>query len=116
MPQGTILGPTLFLIYVNGIPNVVTCTIKLFADDTKIYRELSNVDDTFALQSDLDSLENWTKSWQVKFRDRSFITSQGGAVVLEGGTILKQAPFWGVNFSLVRNMRGVKFYDTATAV
>ena len=33
-----------------------------------------------------------------------------------GGTILKQAPFWGVNFSLVRNMRGVKFYDTATAV
>ena len=52
-----------------------------------------------------------------EFRDRSLITSQwGGAVVLEGGTILKQAPFWGVNFSLVRNMRVVKFYDTATAV
>ena len=34
---------------------------------TKIYRELNNVDDTLALQSDLDSLENWTKSWQVKF-------------------------------------------------
>ena len=67
VPQGTILGPTLFLIYVNDIPNVVTSTIKLFADDTKIYRELNNVDDTFALQSDLDSLENWTKSWQVKF-------------------------------------------------
>ena len=67
MPQGTILGPTLFLIYVNDIPNVVTSTIKLFADDTKIYRELNNVDDTSALQSDLDSLENWTKSWQVKF-------------------------------------------------
>ena len=45
----------------------ITSTIKLFADDTKIYRELNNVDDTFALQSDLDSLENWTKSWQVKF-------------------------------------------------
>ena len=61
--------------------------------------------------------------WSFFSRDRSFITSQGGggggggAVVLEGGgTILKQAPFWGVNFSLVRNMRGVKFYDTATAV
>lgn len=53
----------MFLIYVNDIPNVVTSTIKLFADDTKIYRELNNVDGT----SDLDSLENWTKSWQVKF-------------------------------------------------
>ena len=53
-------------------------------------------------------------------RDRSLITSpgQGEGVVLERGTILKQAPFFlggGVNFSLVRNMRGVKFYDTATA-
>ena len=67
VPQGTVLGPILFLIYVNDIPNVVTCTIKLFADDTKIYRELNNVDDAFALQSDLDSLENWTKSWQVTF-------------------------------------------------
>ena len=38
-------------------------------------------------------------------------------MVLEGGgTILKQAPFWGVNFSLMRTVRGVKFYDTATAV
>ena len=39
------------------------------------------------------------------------MASSGG-----GGTILKQAPFGGVNFSLVKNMRGVKFYDTATAV
>ena len=67
VPQGTVLGPILFLIYVNDIPNVVTSSIKLFADDTKIYRELNNVDDAFALQSDLDSLENWTKSWQVNF-------------------------------------------------
>ena len=40
----------------------------------------------------------------------------GRALVLEGGTILKQAPFWVVNFSLVRNIRLVKFYGTATAV
>ena len=41
---------------------------------------------------------------------------KGGRWFWRGGTILKQASFWGVNFSLVRNMRGVKFYDTATAV
>ena len=67
VPQGTILGPTLFLLYVNDIPNVVTSSIKMFADDTKIYREINNAEDTLALQSDLDCLENWTRSWQVKF-------------------------------------------------
>ena len=58
---------------------------------------------------------SFSSCWKP-FRDRSLITSQGEAVVLEGGTILKQALFGGVNFSLVRNMRGVKFHDTATAV
>ena len=42
-------------------------------------------------------------------RDRSLITSRGGRWFWRGGTILKQAPFWGVNFSLVRNMRGSNF-------
>ena len=67
VPQGTILGPTLFLLKVNDISNVVTSFIKMFADDTKIYREINNAEDTLALQSDLDFLENWTRSWQVKF-------------------------------------------------
>ena len=50
VPQGTILGPTLFLLYVNDIPNVVTSSIKMFADETKIYREINNAEDTLALQ------------------------------------------------------------------
>lgn len=67
VPQGTILGPILFLIYVNDIPSIVNSLVKLFADDTKIYCELSHHSDTSALQSDLDSLEQWTRNWQVKF-------------------------------------------------
>ena len=67
VPQGTILGPILSLIYVNDIPNVVNSAVKLFADDTKIYRELGHDSGTSVLQSDLDSLEEWTRNWQVKF-------------------------------------------------
>ena len=67
VPQGTILGPTLFLVYVNKIPNVVTSSIKMFPEDTRIYREINNAEDTPALQSDLDCLENWTRKWQIKF-------------------------------------------------
>ena len=58
--SGVPRGPTLFLVYVNDIPNVVTSSIKTFAADTKIYREINNAEDTSALQSDLDCLENWT--------------------------------------------------------
>ena len=65
--QGTIFGPILFLIYVNDIPSIVNFSVKLFADDTKIYREISHDSDTSALQSDLDSFEEWTRNWQVKF-------------------------------------------------
>ena len=69
VPQGTILRPTLYLLYINDIPNVVTSAIKIFADDTKIYCEINtyNAEDTLALQSGLDFPENWTRTGQVKF-------------------------------------------------
>ena len=52
-PQGSILEPIMFLIYVNNIPNIITSTAKLFADDTKIYRQINNVQDSIALQLDV---------------------------------------------------------------
>ena len=41
IPQGSVLGPTLFIGYINDLPSIVTCTCKLFVDDTKIYRQVS---------------------------------------------------------------------------
>ena len=67
VPQGAILGPVMFLIYVNNIPDIITSTAKLFADDTKIYRQINNVEDSIALQIDLTTLDLWADRWQTKF-------------------------------------------------
>ena len=68
VPQGNILGPILFLIYVSDISAKITSQIKLYADDTKLYREIS--DKTLniqTLQSDLAHLHEWSKTWQLPF-------------------------------------------------
>ena len=67
VPQGSILGPVMFLIYVNDIPDIITSTAKLFADDSKIYRQINNVEDSIALQIDLTTLNLWADRWQMKF-------------------------------------------------
>ena len=68
VPQGTILGPILFIMYVDDISTGVSSTVKLYADDTKLYREIENIpDDTHVLQSDLFRLTEWCKTWQLKF-------------------------------------------------
>ena len=65
IPNGRLLY--LFLIYVNDIPNIVTSTAKLVADDTKIYRQINKVEDSIAFQSDLTTFDRWADRWQVKF-------------------------------------------------
>ena len=59
VPQGTVLGPLLFLIFINDLPSTVSSTIGLFADDTYIYRSIRNNDDCKILQEDVQKLMQW---------------------------------------------------------
>ena len=62
VPQGSVLAPLLFLIYINNITESITSTIRLYADDVLLYRVISNEADTICLQNDLFTLENWANT------------------------------------------------------
>ena len=64
IPQGSILGPLLFNIYINDLPNNINSHIKIFADDTKIFNSSHN---SKLLQKDINSLLEWSDIWQLKF-------------------------------------------------
>ena len=67
IPQGSVLGPLLFICFINDMPEVVHSSIQMFADDTKLFRTVNNPDHAQMLQSDLDALEEWSNLWQLKF-------------------------------------------------
>ena len=65
--QGSVLGPILFILYMNDLPDAISCVLKLFADDTELYRTLDSYGDSNMLQMDLYELDSWSESWQMKF-------------------------------------------------
>jgi len=68
VPQGSVLGPLLFLLFVNDITKYFTnsISIKLFADDIKIYMEINTSSDVDVFQSGVDYIADWASKWQLK--------------------------------------------------
>ena len=67
VPQCSVLGPTLFLAYINDLPDQVKSRVKLFADDTAIYLAISSECASVTLQNDLHTLEIWGKQRDMSF-------------------------------------------------
>ena len=67
VPQGSVLGPVLFVLFINDLPQEVISELLLYADDAKIYREIKNDQDREQLQRDLHSMSIWSDVWLLSF-------------------------------------------------
>ena len=67
VPQGSVLGPILFLVYINDLEEGVTWKILKFADDTKLFTKTKPIGDKHNLQYDIDKLVKWSQKWQMLF-------------------------------------------------
>ena len=78
IPQGTVLGPILFVVYINDILENITSDGFLFADDTKIFRAITSRSDALHLQADIDSLKCWSEKWGMEFNlDKCHVLTLG---------------------------------------
>ena len=71
VPQGTVLGPLLFLLYANDITENISSEIRFFADDCIFYRQIRTPGDCTSLQQDITRLYNWSLTWQIVFNTKN---------------------------------------------
>ena len=65
--QGSVLGQIIFLVFINDMPECINSKCRLFEDDSIVYRTITSVADSTALQNDLDSLHEWEVTWGMSF-------------------------------------------------
>ena len=76
VPQGSVLGPLLFIVFINDIGAQLSpgTVIRLFADDALVYRNINSHEDVITLQEDLDKLTAWADTWCMSFNvDKCYV-------------------------------------------
>ena len=67
VPQGSVLGPVLFVVYINDLPDILESLCQLYADDTKVFSKVDCIERKNQIQRDLDNLVSWADKWQLQF-------------------------------------------------
>ena len=67
IPQGSVLGPILFVVFINDLLDCVDSEVSMFADDTKLYRTIAHQSDIQTVQNDINNLFNWSEKWLLRF-------------------------------------------------
>ena len=75
IPQGSVLGPVLFLVFINDFPDVIEVLLKLFADDAKLYSVISSLNDVQPLLRSVNNAGTWSIDWEMLFNIKNVISS-----------------------------------------
>ena len=65
VPQGSVIGPLLFSVFINDLPSKVKSDGRLFADDCILYKQIKNKQDALSLQKYLDNIQRWCRDWLI---------------------------------------------------
>ena len=77
IPQGSVLDPVLFVVFINDLTDDIDSNVKICAEDTKLYRQVDKLSDHTAMQADLEALKNWSEKWRCVLMTRNAVMHLG---------------------------------------